>query len=243
MKFKLIALFFLLTYCTTYSATNQKVLYNSKGFAYIYSDDDYIDKIINKKFDNTQELIGHDTINNGVLVRITNPITKKSIILKNSSKVKYPDFYKILITEPVVNLIDLNKNIPYVEIQVIKKNKSFVAKKAETFKEEKNISNNAPVEKVQISNIHNTNLKKIKKTSKFIIIIGDFYSEEIARSLKNELSSSLLDLDKKKLNISTNKKNSIRLFSGPYNSLKLLKKDYIELKKYGFEELDVKIYD
>ena len=243
MKFKLIALFILLSCCTATNISSQKVLYNSKGFAYIYNDADYVDKIINKKFDNNNELIGHDKIKAGTLIRITNPVTNKYVILKNSSKVKYPDFYKILITEAAANLIDLSKSIPYVEIQVVKKNKSFVAEKAKTFNEEKNISNNAPVDKVQISNIQNTSLKKIKKTSKFIIIIGDFYSIETAKLLKKELTSTLLDLNQKKLNISTNKKNSIRLFSGPYNSLKLLKKDYIELKKYGFEELDVKIYD
>ena len=40
----------------------------------------------------------------------------------------YPEFYNILITEPVAQL-GLTKNIPYVRVIEIKKNKSFKAKK------------------------------------------------------------------------------------------------------------------
>ena len=49
--------------------------------------------------------------------------------MKNIKRIKYPDFYKILITKPVAEELDLNISLPILEIFEIKKNKSFVAKK------------------------------------------------------------------------------------------------------------------
>ena len=56
--------------------------------------------------------------------------------------------------------LNLNKDLPILEIIEIKKNKSFVAKKAKIFNEEKKISSKAPVASVQISNISKNKLKK-----------------------------------------------------------------------------------
>ena len=95
-----------------------------------------------------------------------------SIILKNSRKIKELDFYKILITKPVSNELALNKEIPFVEIQEIKKNKLFVAQKAKMFKEERSIHNKAPVEKITINNISKNIQKKTIKSKKFNIIIS-----------------------------------------------------------------------
>ena len=36
-----------------------------------------------------------------------------------------------------------------------------------------------------------------------------------------------------------NKKKKTHIISGPYTSVNLLKNDYIKLKKFGFEELDI----
>ncbi len=53
----------------------------------------------------------------------------------------------------MANELNLNKIMPILEIQEIKKNKSFIAKKAKIYKEEKNIPSKAPVASVKISNI------------------------------------------------------------------------------------------
>ena len=63
----------------------------------------------------------------------------------NSKKIKYPDFYKILITKKVAEKINLREDVPLVEIFEIKKNKSFIAKRAKIFSEEKTIPSNAPI--------------------------------------------------------------------------------------------------
>ena len=83
-----------------------------------------------------------------------------------SKKYKYPDFFKIIITKKVSEELDLNENIPFVDIQEKIKNKSFVAKKAVTFSEEKKVSNKAPVTKVKIDNISTKKKNKNKKKSK-----------------------------------------------------------------------------
>ena len=72
------------------------------------------------------------------------------------------NFYKILITEPVAEKLKLIFQIYlYVEIMEVKKNKSFIAKKAKIFKEEEKIHlDNAPVESVTINNISKKRSKK-----------------------------------------------------------------------------------
>ena len=63
--------------------------------------------------------------------------------------------------------MELDEKAPFIEIVEIKKNKSFVAKKSQTFIEERQISNNAPVEKVEIKSI-SKNPKLISKETKII---------------------------------------------------------------------------
>ena len=82
--------------------------------------------------------ISHQNLKTGTLIKILNPKNQESIVLKNIKRIKYPDFYKILITKPVADKLKLNTELPILEIIEIKKNKSFVAKKAKIFSEEKN---------------------------------------------------------------------------------------------------------
>ena len=45
--------------------------------------------------------------------------------------------------------LHLDENFPYVEVEELRKNKSFIAKKAEMHEEEKQLHSSAPVEKVK----------------------------------------------------------------------------------------------
>ena len=240
MKYKLIILILLLTSCTqNYSNPNSNKSFNSKGFAYIYNDDDFNNKIIKRKLDNNTLQVAHNKLRPGSLVKIINVKTNDSIILKNNKKFKYPDFYKIIITEPVANKLNLERNLPLVEIIELKKNKSFVAKKTKIYKEEEKIHNNAPVETVKIDNISKKSFKNKVIEDKLYIIIAEFYSQDSAGLLKKRITEELINFDSKKLYIKTKKTNKITLLSGPYNSINLMKNDYIQLKNFGFEELDI----
>ena len=135
----------------------------------IYNELEFEKKIISKRLDNKNIQVAHKDLKINTLIKITNPKTKDSITVKNLKKANYPDFYKILISEQLATKLNLDKKLPLVEILELKKNKSFVAKKAKIFNEEKRISNNAPIDSVQISNISNSNSKKNKyKKTKYI---------------------------------------------------------------------------
>ena len=240
MKYKIILILFLFSSCSPQMTTlNLKVPYSTKGFAYIYNENDFEEKIIKGIMNNEIMQISHQQLKTGTLLNITNPKNKESITLKNIKRIKYPEFYKILITEPVAKKLDLNKSFPILEINEIKKNKSFVAKKAKIFNEEKKISSNAPVASVQISNISKDKNQKIKKTSDEVFIhVATFYSSETAKFLKQRIIKELPTLNKKikvkKINI-----KETQVIIGPYISVNLLKNDYIKLKTFGFEELDI----
>ena len=240
MKYKIILILFLFSSCSPQMTTlNLKVPYSTKGFAYIYNENDFEEKIIKGKMNNEIMQISHQQLKTGTLLNITNPKNKESITLKNIKRIKYPEFYKILITESVAKKLDLNKSFPILEINEIKKNKSFVAKKAKIFNEEKKISSNAPVASVQISNISKDKNQKIKKTSDEVFIhVATFYSSETAKFLKQRIIKELPTLNKKikvkKINI-----KETQVIIGPYISVNLLKNDYIKLKTFGFEELDI----
>ena len=148
---------------------------------------------------------------------------------------------KILITKAVADELNLKADLPLVEVIELKKNKSFIAKEAKIFKEEEKIHNNAPVETVKIDNISKNNNKDKTVKEKFYIIIAEFYSKNSAYLLKERINKELTSFDDKKLFINTKKSNKISLLSGPYNSINLMKNDYILLKKFGFEELDISI--
>ncbi len=245
MKFKVIIIFFFILSCAPQLKTlNSKKTYTSIGFAYIYNDYDFKEKIIKAKMNNEKMQISHQNLKIGTLLKVINPKNKKSIVLKNTKKIKYPDFYKIIITEPVKEVLELNVDLPILEIIEIKKNKSFVAEKAKIFNEEKKIPSNAPVTSVKISNISKE--KKVRTTIKKDIIfihIASFYSPDTAKFLRQRIINELPKFENKNIKIKKINDKETQVISGPYTSINLLKNDYIKLKNFGFEELDIIIND
>ena len=245
MKFKLLILIFFIFSCSPQLKTlNQKKPYSAKGFAYIYNDNDFQNKIVLGKLNNEELQISHQNLKTGTLIKLINPKNDKSIILKNIKRIKYPDFYKILITKPIMDELKLSVDLTILEILEIKKNKSFVAEKAKIYNEEKKISSNAPVTSVKISNISKDKKKKIiNKPSKIFIQIASFYSLNTANFLKQRIVKEVSDFDINKLKIKQISNKETHVISGPYTSVNLLKNDYIKLKNFGFEELDIYIND
>ena len=115
MKFKLLIIFILYLSCApNMSTVNQKQLYSAKGFAYIYNDIDFDNKNISGKLNNELLQISHQNLKVGSLIKIINPKNRQYIVLKNTKRIKYPDFYKILITKPVAEKLDLNNELPII---------------------------------------------------------------------------------------------------------------------------------
>ena len=241
MKFSLIFITFFLLSCSngTFNTNNNKS-YTSKGFALIYDENDYKKKIISTKLNPNNIEIGHNQLNRNSFVVITNPINKKSLKLKVTKKAKYPDFFKVLITEKLANELNLNLKMPYIEIEKRVKNKSFIAKKAITHTEEKNVLTKAPITKVKISDISRDSSSQSKNqyANKYAIIVGNFYSKKWAESLIDILVNE--DIKKEVFKVNKLGKNNYQLLAGPYTSINALKSDYFKLNRYGFDNLDLK---
>ena len=108
MKYKILILIILLTSCSAHTTRlENRSPYISKGFAYIYNEHDYENKIIKGKLDNSKLQVSHSKLSHNTLIKIINPKTNESITIKNHKKINYPDFYKILITERVANKLNM----------------------------------------------------------------------------------------------------------------------------------------
>ena len=124
MKFNLIFLFFLVSCSPSSTKVDNRKSYNSTGFALIYDQSDYEVKAIKKKFNNELLQISQKDLRIGTLIKPTNPKTQESIVLKNIKKTNYPDFYKILITKPVAEKLNIDNKISneYTVLEVKCKN-------------------------------------------------------------------------------------------------------------------------
>ena len=72
MKFKFLIIFFLILSCDTQLSTvNLKQPYTAKGFAYIYNDSDFKNKIIKGKLNNEILQISHQNLKTGTLIKIS----------------------------------------------------------------------------------------------------------------------------------------------------------------------------
>ena len=241
MKFKIIfILFFFLSCSTPLSTINQKKPYTAKGIAYIYNDFDFNEKIIKGKMNNNIMQISHQNLRTGTLIKIINPKNNKNLILKNVKRIKYPDFYKVLITRSVAEKLNLDPNLPLLEIIEVKKNKSFIAEKAKIYNEEKKTPSKAPITSVQISNISKNKSKALtKKNNEIFILVASFYSLDTAKFLEQRIIKEVSDLEIKKLKIKRVNSKETQVILGPYSSVNLLKNDYIKLQSFGFEELNI----
>jgi hypothetical protein len=235
MKYK-IFLFFFLTSCITKTYTNNNnFTYYAKGFAFI---ENQSSSVVNNNF-----FVSHNKLKSGTKLRIVNPSNKKSIEAIIKKKIKFDDFYKILISGDIAEFLKLNISFPYVEITEIKKNKSFIAKKAITENVEKKIANAAPIEAININNLSLKKKEVLEKKNSYSILVAVFYNQNSTTLLKKKLVS-ILETSNYQL-IYVNKKNdkSYELLMGPYNTINKLKNDYNILYDSGFEDLDIKIND
>ncbi len=242
MKFNYLIIVFLLISCTNTSLVQQGTTTPniSKGFALIYNEDDFNNKVISSKLNSSKIEVGHNKYKKNTIIIITNPENKKSLQLVVTKKINYPDFFKVLITKELSDKLSLNPQIPFVEVEKRIKNKSFIAKKAVTYSEEKSVLTKAPITKVKINNISKTSIVQTQKKSdiNYSIIIGEFYSKKWASSLIDLLVNE--NIKKEVFTVKKMGKNNYQLLAGPYSSINTLKNDYFKLNKYGFDNLDIK---
>ena len=214
--------------------------YKNSGFALVYEDKLKKDKKISKKIDNRSLLIFHKTLKKNSFVKITNPSNGKTVIAEIiSNKAVFSDFYNSVITQRIVDELSLNIKEPYIDLVLISQNSTFIAKKAKTFDEEKNVAQKVPVDGIIIDNL-GTTIKKEKKikTNKFLysIKVADFYYNDTAKNMINRIKqeTNLKDPMIEKLS-----KTKYRVLLGPYNDIKKLEESFNEIKSLNFENLEI----
>ena len=244
MKFKYFFLIFFLFSCVedvkliNRNNIQVKKTFISKGFSLIYNDNLIKKKTIKKRIDSREYVILHSFLERNTYVKIFNPINSKTVIAKVKYKTNYPIIYNSVITNRIAEELELNYEDPYVEIIEIRKNDTFISKKAKTFDEEKNVANKAPVTDININVIsidpENTDIRP--KKNEYIINIGEYYYLDSAKVVKNRLinEANLTNVKIKKIS-----KNKFRVYVGSYSFFNAMKDPYFAISKLGFEHLDV----
>tara|TARA_B100000579_G_scaffold397950_1_gene377881 strand:+ start:1839 stop:2594 length:756 start_codon:yes stop_codon:yes gene_type:complete len=213
--------------------------FKSNGFTLLFNDSLKNDKIVSKKIDERSLTIFQNNLKKGTSVKITNLLNNKSLIAKVGDDINYPSFFNSVISKRIFTELEIDISEPYIQIYEINENSIFVAKKAKTFDEEKEVANKAPVDGISIKDLNvnndtNKNNKK-KKNFNYIIKIADFYFEDTAKMMKKRI---LNETNIKKVYINTISNNSFRVFLGPFKDLKSLENDFNSIKKLNFENIE-----
>ena len=214
--------------------------YNNSGFTLVYTQNLKKQKKISKKIDNRSLHIFHKKLRKNSFVKITNPSNRKSIIAKViSNKVEFSEFYNSVITARIAEELFLDEREPYIDLVLINKDSTFVAKKAKTFDEEMNVAEKVPVDGITIDNL-NTNQIKTKKKKKpdflYSIKIADFYYKDSAKIMVERIVNET-NLKKPFIKKITNTK--FRVLLGPFNDINQLENSFNEIKSLNFENLEI----
>ena len=210
--------------------------YKNSGFALIYDDD-----LILKKLDQRSLQVFHKTLKAKSQVKITNPINNKSLIAEiTSNKVKFSNFFNSVITNRIVEELEINPSEPYIEIVLISKDTTFVASKTKTFDEEKKVAQKAPVDGIQISSLDGSieNQKKYKAKRKFLysIKVADFYYKKSAELMINRIKKETSIVKIKLIKLS---QTNYRVLLGPFNDINSLKESFEKMNSLNFENLEI----
>ena len=250
MKFKniffLLSLIFIFA-CDQYGIKDTKKInfkpakkYKNVGFTLLYNEN-----LSSKKLDQRSLEIFHKNLKAKSQVKITNPLNNKSLIAKiKSNKVKFSNFYNSIITNRIVEELDIDPSEPYIEIVLISKDTTFIATKAKTFDEERKVAQKAPIDGIQISNINgiikSQKKKKLNKKFSYSIKVADFYYKKSAILLIDRIKSETKINSIKLVELS---KTNYRVLLGPFNDINSLKNSYNNTLLLNFENLEIIHHD
>ena len=246
MKYKtILSIFFILilTSCNQYVSENLKTnnskikeRYTNSGFALIYNDN--LKDL--KKLEARSLNIYHKSLKKKSTVKITNPKNGKYLIAElKSNNVKFSNFYNSVLSLRIAEELELDFNEPYIELIMIPKNSTFIAKKAKMFDEERSVAEKAPVDGIQINDLNQNKIKKKKiklKNFSYSIKVADFYYENTAKLMLNRIKTETLIKELKIVRLS---KTKYRVLIGPFNDIKTLKETFDKLDILNFENLEI----
>ena len=210
--------------------------YKNVGFSLLYNEDLNL-----KKLDQRSLEIFHKNLKAKSLVKITNPMNDKSLIAEiKSNRVKFSNFYNSIITNRIVEELEIDPSEPYIEIILISKESTFVASKAKTFDAERKVAQKAPVDGIQISSLNgitkNKTKQKLNKKFSYSIKIADFYHKKSAYLMIDRIKNETKIKSIKLIELS---KTNYRVLLGPFNDINSLKESFEKMNSLNFENLEI----
>ncbi len=210
--------------------------YKNSGFALIYSEK--LKKI--KKLESRSLSIYHKSLKKKSIIKITNPDNGKYLIAEvKSNRVKFSNFYNSILSLRIAEELELDHSEPYVEIILLSKNSTFVAKKAKMFDEERTVAEKAPVDGIQINDLNKKKTKKKIKNDKifsYSIKVADFYYKDTAKIMLERIKNETLINNLSIIRLSETK---YRVLIGPFDDIKSLKYSFEKMNKFNFENLEI----
>ena len=199
------------------SCTSDYSVYERKGFAKI----NYNKKIISP-------------LPKSTLLKVTNIKNKKSVVVTTNDISKNLGPRIITLPDNIFQELKLNKNLPLIHIQTLRKNKVFIAKKTEIYEQEKRVDKKVVIEKINIMNLAND--KKSKDS--IYLNFGPFYNKIYANQMYKILK---LKLHNKKPVFKDYQDKNYIISIGPLKNLTEFDKIYLKLGKIGLIGFDIKI--
>jgi len=168
------------------------------------------------------------------LIKITNKNNKISKVYKVDEQLKSTDSRIIYLPEIVYDEISLDREFPLVLVQSMRENKSFIAKKAKTFDEEKKINKKVKIETIEVLKIDNQKVI----TKKIFLDFGPFYYKTYSETLFRLLS---LNIKNKKLIYKDYAPKNHIISIGPLKNLKEYDNIYLKLGKIGLIGFNIRV--
>ena len=244
-NFQIIFILLLLTNCSVNNLDNNKTNlilknnYINRGFTLVYNNSLFNEKIISKKIDERSLIIFQKNLKKNTQFKITNMLNGMSLIANVGIKSTYPSFNNSVISERIAKELNIDLYEPYVEIIAIPKNSLFIAKRAKTYDEEKEVANKAPVSSISINDLNKKKILKKKITNNnfsYIIKVADFYFNETASKMIERIKTETKIKNPKSQKISAKK---YRVYLGPFDNINTLQNSYNGINILGFENIEI----
>ena len=210
--------------------------YKNSGFALIY--DENLSKI--KKLEKRSLNIYHKSLKKKSKVKIINPENGKFLIAEvKSNREKFSNFYNSILSQRIAEELEIDYNEPFIEIVLVPKDSTFIAKKSKMFEEERSVAEKAPVDGILINDLNQKKVQnnKIKnKKFSYSIKVADFYYKDSAKIMINRIKN---EANLKKIKIIKLSKTKYRVLLGPFNDIKSLKDSFEKMNFLDFENLEI----
>lgn len=149
----------------------------------------------------------------GSLIKVINLDSKENVTIKTTKRVLSLNSRIISLPKKFFQKINLSSDLPFVRVISVRENNTFIAKRAKTYDEEKNINNKVSFNKIEIVNLSSQQASR----KKIYLNYGPFYFQTYADGLFKVLK---FNLKNEKILYKDYKEKNYIISVGPVNNLK-----------------------